>query len=146
MTIIIDANILFSALITPNGKIAQLLGYPFLNAKRVSCHFIATELQKHRSKIVRISKRSEDSVIEDINHYLRYIRIYDESFIEEKYLKEAKRLTIGVDLYDMDYVALTLQVDGILWTGDKKLTIHLKTMGFERVMNTSELFELLRIG
>jgi predicted nucleic acid-binding protein len=146
MTIVIDANILFSAIITPNGKIAQLLSYPFLDAKRITCHYAVVELNRHRSKISHISKKSEEVVADDIHRYLQHIRIFDEIAIEEKYLKEAKRLTIGVDLYDMDYVALTLQTDGLLWTGDEKLTEHLKVMDFKRVVNTSELYQLLKMG
>jgi predicted nucleic acid-binding protein len=84
--------------------------------------------------------------MEDIYGYLKYIRIYDETFIEEIHLKEAKHLTEGVDLYDMDYVALALQTDGWLWTGDKKLSTHLKAMGFDRVLNTAELYDRLKIG
>lgn len=146
MTIVVDANILFSAIITPNGKIAQLLSYPFLNAKRISCHYVVVELQRHRAKISHISKKPQETVADDIQHYLQHVRIYDESFIEEKHLKEAKRLTVGVDLYDMDYVALALQTGGILWTGDKKLSEHLKASGFERVVNTAELYILLKLG
>ena len=77
--------------------------------------------------------------------YLRHIRIYDETFLDRVHLKEAKRLTEKVDLYDMDYVALALQTGGILWTGDKKLTDHLKAMGFDRVINNAELAALLNI-
>ncbi|MES2808376.1 MAG: PIN domain-containing protein [Bacteroidota bacterium] len=146
MTIVVDANILFSAVITPNGKIAKILSYPFLNVKRVSCHYIAVELHRHRLKIAQISKKPEEAVIDDIQHYLKFISIYDELLIESKYLKEAKRLTEGVDLYDMDYVALTLQTGGVLWTGDKKLTEHLKSMNFDMFTNTADLYELLRIG
>jgi predicted nucleic acid-binding protein len=54
-------------------------------------------------------------------------------------------LTEGVDLFDMDYVALTLQTEGLLWTGDKKLAEHLKSMGFTRVVNTSELYARLEM-
>jgi predicted nucleic acid-binding protein len=117
-----------------------------LDAKRISCHYVVVELQRHRAKIAHISKKPEEIVTEDIHRYLQHVRIYDETFLEERYLKEAKRLTIGVDLYDMDYVALTLQTGGILWTGDKKLTEHLKAMSFKKVVNTVELYELLKLG
>jgi len=60
--------------------------------------------------------------------------------------REAKRLTLGVDLYDMYYVALVLQTGGILWTGDKKLTNHLRSMGFDSVMNTAELYDALNFA
>jgi predicted nucleic acid-binding protein len=52
MIVVIDANILFSAVITPNGKIAEILGHPSLGAQRITCRFLVHELQKHLSKIV----------------------------------------------------------------------------------------------
>jgi len=146
MIIVIDANILFSAIITPNGKIAEILGHPSLGAARITCHFLVQELNKHVSKIIRAAKRSEESVMDDISGYLKYIQIYHETSIDLAHLKDAKHLTEGVDLYDMDYVALALQTGGYLWTGDKKLSDHLKKKGFSRVLNTSELCELFEIG
>ena len=106
MIIVVDANILFSAIITPNGKIAKLLGNSALGLTRLSCHFLITELHRHEAKIIKASKRSEISVRNDMYGYLRHIRIYDETFLDRVHLKEAKRLTEKVDLYDMDYVAL----------------------------------------
>jgi predicted nucleic acid-binding protein len=40
MIIVVDANILFSAVITPNGKIAEILGHSSLGAKRISAIFL----------------------------------------------------------------------------------------------------------
>ncbi|WP_310590454.1 PIN domain-containing protein [Dyadobacter sp. NIV53] len=50
---------------------------------------------------------------------------------------------MGIDAFDISYVALSLQTNGWLWTGDKKLVTHLKTMGFDRTIVTGELFEKL---
>ena len=66
--------------------------------------------------------------------------------IERSHLVEANRLTVDVDQFDINFVALALQTNGWLWTGDKKLANHLKLMGFERVINTTELYEKLNIG
>lgn len=146
MTIVIDANTLFSALITPNGKIAKILAYPSLGAKRITCHFLIVELQKHLHKIAKAAKRPEEEVIEDLYGFLKNIIVYDETVVNEKCLKEAKSLTKDIDLYDLDYVALALQTGGILWTGDKKLSEHLISIGFDSVINTSALYEMLNMG
>ncbi len=81
MIIVVDANILFSALITPNGKLAKILSHPKLPVKLVSCHFAVIELFKHQEKIIRLSKRSAENVIEDLYYYLKNVRLYDEAFI-----------------------------------------------------------------
>lgn len=145
ITIIVDANILFSALITPNGKIAKILSHPALQIRRISCHFLLTELSKHQIKIVRTSKRETDAVVEDINYFINHITLYNEQFLQQDYWKEAEKLTSGVDHFDIPYVALAMQTGGILWTGDKKLHAHLRAMGFDQVMNTTELYDFLAI-
>lgn len=122
------------------------LAHPQLAIKRISCQFIITELLKHQQKIILLSKRTAESVTEDLYYYLKNIHLYDETFIEEMNWSEAERLTMGVDRFDMNYVALTPQTNGLLWTGDKKLTSHLKTMGFDRVLNTKELYDRLELG
>ncbi len=145
MVIVIDANILFSALVTPNNRLANLLAHPKLLAKRISCHFLLAELYRHQPKIAKYAKKTEDAIAQDIHEYMKYIRLYDETLIQDVYWQEAERLTVGVDRYDMSYVALTLQTDGLLWTGDKKLSAHLTTMGFDKVVTTAKLFELLEV-
>ncbi|MDP9046996.1 MAG: PIN domain-containing protein [Bacteroidota bacterium] len=143
MILVIDANILFSALITPNGKLAKILTHPRLPVTRISCHFVVVEILKHRAKIVRFSKKQAENITEDLYYYLKHIRLFEESFIAAPHWKEAERLTSGIDCFDVNYVALALQTGAWLWTGDKKLTTHLKSMGFDRVVNTAELYEQL---
>jgi predicted nucleic acid-binding protein len=146
MTIVVDANILFSALITPNGKLAKLLCYPASTHKLISCHLLLAELLNHQQKIIRSAKRPANEVTEDMAFLLRQIAIYDETFIQQRYWEQAEKLTNGVDYFDTPYVALALQKGAMLWTGDKKLSIHLKSMGFANVTNTTELYELLNIS
>ncbi|MHA4736933.1 PIN domain-containing protein [Dyadobacter sp. MSC1_007] len=143
MIVIVDANIIFSALITPNGKLAQILTHPNLSAKRISCYYATVELFKHQSKIVKCSHKSLDEVIADLYDILTSMQLYNEALIEMEHWKEAERLTAGVDSFDISYVALALQTGGMLWTGDKKLVDHLHKMGFKQTVGTAELFNKL---
>jgi len=145
MIITVDANILFSALITPEGRLARIISNPSLQVQLVSGHYLIEELTKHHHKIVRFSKKSEGDVLELKQSYLKSIVLYDETLIDEMHWLEAEALTDDVDHFDVSYVALALQTNGLLWTGDKKLTAHLKAMGFDRVVDTAELYELLNI-
>ncbi|GAB3932700.1 PIN domain-containing protein [Larkinella terrae] len=143
MIVIVDANILFSALISANGKIARLLTDPTLSIRRVSCHYAVVELFKHQPKIVKYAKKPLEEVIDDLSTLINNLKLYNETLIELQHWQEAARLTANVDHFDVSYVALTLQTDGWLWTGDKKLTTHLQAMGFNRVINTEELYQIL---
>ncbi|MEO6286603.1 MAG: PIN domain-containing protein [Dyadobacter sp.] len=141
MIVIVDVNILFSALITPDGKLAKILKHPDLPIKRISCYYAVIELFKHQTKIVKLSRKSVDDVIGDLYDLLTSLQLYNETLIEQEHWKEAERLTRDVDAFDINYVALALQTGGWLWTGDKKLTTHLNKMGFNRIVSTSELFD-----
>ena len=145
MTVIVDVNILFSALISPNSTVAKLLIDPTLPIQRFSCHYAVVELFKHQSKIVKYAKKPVDDVIEDLYTIINNLHFYNESLIEHRHWREADRLTSGVDSDDIAYVALALQKEGWLWTGDKKLTAHLRKMGFEHVVNTNDLYDILKI-
>jgi predicted nucleic acid-binding protein len=63
--------------------------------------------------------------------------------IEKDNWLEADRLTAGVDANDISFVALTLQKKAWLWTGDKKLIKHLRGLGFDNILTTAELYEIL---
>lgn len=80
-------------------------------------------------------------MIGDLYDLLTSLQLYNETLIEQEHWKEAERLTKDIDAFDINYVALTLQTDGWLWTGDKKLITHLNKMGFNRIVTTTELFD-----
>jgi predicted nucleic acid-binding protein len=46
--------------------------------------------------------------------------------------REAHRLCHDIDPTDTPHIALTLTLDGRLWTGDRRLMEGLKRKGFER--------------
>jgi len=54
-------------------------------------------------------------------------------------------LVQGIDEDDTEFVALAIETDALLLTGDKKLYKGLKERGFEDVINVSELQEMLKI-
>ena len=143
MIIVVDVNIFFSALISPNNRLAKLLTHPNLPIQRISCHYAVVELFKHQPKIVKYAKKSVEEVIIDLYDSLREVKLYNETFIEEEHWIEAERLTSGVDNFDINYVALALHTGAFLWTGDKKLATHLQSMGYDHVITTEGIYQSL---
>ncbi|HZY39673.1 MAG TPA: PIN domain-containing protein [Mucilaginibacter sp.] len=145
MIFIVDTNILFSACITPAGRIFEILFNAPPYAQLTSSHFAIEELALHKSKLIKLSGYMEEDVDILLSTILKQIDFINEEIINTEYWQEAVRLTSGVDSKDVSFVALALQTGGWLWTGDKKLSAHLKTMGFDRVINTAELYNRLEI-
>jgi predicted nucleic acid-binding protein len=145
MIFIVDTNILFSACITPAGRIFEILFNAPPHAQLISSHFAIEELMLHKAKLIKLSGFIEEEVDILLSSILKQIDFISEDIIESEHWEYAVRLTSGVDSKDVSFVALAIQTGGWLWTGDKKLSVHLKTMGFNRVINTSELYSRLEI-
>lgn len=48
----------------------------------------------------------------------------------------------GMTKYDIPFVALSIELECPLWTGDKKLLKGLKKAGFGKIVNTIELIKI----
>ena len=146
MIIVVDTNILFSACLTPQGRIFEILFNPPAYAQLISGHYAIEELSAHKDKLVSLSKRPTEKIDVLIAAILKQIDFYYEETIESRHRQKADRLTKEVDSNDISFVALSLQTDALLWTGYKKLATHLKVKGFDRVVDTNRLYELFAIS
>jgi predicted nucleic acid-binding protein len=126
--IIVDTNIIFSALVNKNSKIAGIL----LQSERqlLMPKYGFVELFKHKEKICAVSKHSSDEVLELLYELIRHIDFFDENSISSKALQKAWALMQDIDPKDMLFVALTIEMDGLLWTGDHQLRLGLEQKGF----------------
>ncbi len=140
--IIIDTNIIFSALLNTNGTIGDLL----FNADGIfefySCSYMRHEIKKHWEKLKRISKLSEEELNESRFKVFSKIKFINEELIPEKTWLAAEELVKDIDMDDADFIALTKHLKSYLWTGDKELYNGLKRKSFKRVYNTAELIAL----
>jgi predicted nucleic acid-binding protein len=140
MKIIVDTNIVFSALLNSNGKIGELL----LNYRNYfdfySCKYLQKEIQRHLPKIRYYSKLENDDLFKLLNLIESRIFFIDEDLIPETAIIAAKKLVFDVDFNDFAFVAITNYMEGLLWTGDKVLITGLRNKGYDRVITTAELW------
>ena len=138
--IIVDANIIFSGILNSNGKIGDLL----INSKGIlqfiAPEFLRIEIQKHHSRLSKISGLPIDKVIE-----AEYYICQDIIFISEEQIRlsawlSAEKLVSDIDPNDTQYVAFAKHFRCKLWSGDKALLKGLELKGFKRIINTEDLF------
>jgi len=131
MKVIVDSNIIFSALLKKENKFRNKL---LLDEKDdfYTCHFLIIELFKYKNKIVELSKIEEEELLEVFYELLKNIKLYNESLIDKNKYKKSYDLCKDIDKKDVPFVALALELDGYLWTGDKKLKKQLSSKGFLR--------------
>lgn len=126
--VIVDTNIVFSALVNKNSKITESLlsaEHSFLMPK-----YGFIELFKYKEKICAISKHSQDEILELLYELFRRIDFFDENGISDETLQKAWSLVHDIDAKDVLFVALTIEMAGVLWTGDKQLRTGLEEKGF----------------
>lgn len=117
--VVVDTNILLSALLNPNGKEADLLFNAAAHGVRLfSCHFLHIEVLKHKSKILKLSGLTESDYLELLHLLARRIEFIDEGQVPAATLDMALALTMDVDRKDAPFVALALHLGGIVWTGE----------------------------
>ena len=128
--VVIDTNILFSALLGGDSDFGHIL----LRAEYSYhvCESVLVELFKRKEKIVAYSRLSEEEVIRAYHVLLRHLDLFKEALIPSERWQEAYRLCHDIDVTDTPHVALTLTLGGRLWTGDKRLMDGLKQKGFSR--------------
>lgn len=128
--IIVDTNILFSALLNADSKFAEILLNPHYHFH--ACDLLYIELFSLKEKLVKYSRLEPHQVIELLSLFLKRIRFFKEEHIAQEHLQRAYELCKEIDKNDTQHVALTLELDGLLWTGDKKLVRGLKERGFNQ--------------
>lgn len=141
MKIIVDSNIVFSAILNSQGKIGQLIinGSKFFGFYTV--RLLKEEIEEHKDKILKISGFTNQQFIKSYQTIAKRITFVDEILISDKDLLKAIDLVTDVDENDTLFVALTSHLNGRLWTGDKKLITGLKEKRYSKIISTNELYE-----
>ena len=127
MKVVVDTNIVFSAILNTTGKIGDLLFNSGESFVFYTCEYLKTELIRHKGKLLKATKKmTEDQLETTISLVLNQIRFINESLIAKTTWLEAEKLVADVDIDDVEFVALTQQLNAVLWTGDKPLYVGLR--------------------
>ena len=128
MLIVIDTNIIFSLLLGKNREMRDT----FLDPTNIfyAPNYVIGELFEKKEKIMRCSALSEVGIYELFHRILSKIKFVAEDFVSSEHKFQAFALCHGIDEDDIPFIALTLQLNAVFWTGDKKLKNYLKEQNF----------------
>lgn len=136
--VVVDTNILFSALLSPSTRFAETIlttdEYIFM-----ICESVVVELFEHKERIAQISRLPADELVTTYHDLLRHVTLYKETWITSANWRKAFQLCQDVDEDDTPQVALTLELSGLLWTGDRKLKSGLQDKGFTQFFEPSTI-------
>lgn len=136
MKLIVDANVLFSALIN-QGKTAELMLLPHLEL--FAPEFIMEELQDHQKEILLKTHRTEEEFQEILLAFRQIITFISGKDLS-KYLQKAGRFSPDPD--DTVYFALALMLECPIWSNDKELKLKQNVV---KIYSTTDLFNLISL-
>ncbi|MBS3158184.1 hypothetical protein J4206_02765 [Candidatus Woesearchaeota archaeon] len=130
MDLVIDANILFAALI----KISTTSEFLFKHTLYAP-EFIFEEFEKYKDEIKRKTSRTEDDFNELFDLFERNVILIPKEEIAP-FLKRAEN--ISPDEKDIPYIALALKLNCAIWSNDKLL----KKQDEVKIYSTEEIVRL----
>ena len=141
--VIVDTNIVFSAILNSSGRIGKVL----LNSRGVfhfvSCKYMLVEINNHLVKLQILSGLEPADLNEIITSITGRINLINEEFVSKAAMLKAETIVKNVDYNDLLFVALALELQAKLWTGDKKLIHGAANNGFNQTITTHELSNIL---
>jgi predicted nucleic acid-binding protein len=141
MKIVVDTNIVFSAILNPESPIGQII----LNGSKYFTFYSAdqlkTEIDSHEDKILNISGLEKDDYSRIYGLIKSRIQFVNQILINDNNYQKADDLTKDIDSDDLLFVGLALQFHCKLWSGDKRLINGLIKKEFIQIITTDELFQ-----
>lgn len=137
--IIVDTNILFSAILKVDSIISKILienneKYIFLTPD-----FTLIEINKHKEKLIKLADYNHIEYDEIYHLIFCNVIVLNNNIIPNQIFKDAKDICIDIDINDSIYVAYSLYFNAKLWTGDKKLISGLRRKNIEITIDTNEI-------
>ena len=138
--LVVDTNIIFSTLQKEGitRKLFFLLGVEFY-----APNFLMVEIIKYKEKIVSLSPMNESEFISVVSKVFNKINFVNETLISVENRKKAYEMCKDIDETDTPFVALALELNIPLWSGDKKLVKGLKIKKFNKVLTTEDIKKYL---
>ena len=127
--IVLDTNLIFSALIPKESKIREILFDGALTF--YSPNYLITEIYLHKDKLLKYSKLTESEFYQYFNAIIERIKFIPTAFISTESKQKAFELCYDIDIKDTPFVALSIELGIPIWSGDKKLKEGLQLKGFQ---------------
>ncbi len=136
MKIVIDSNILFSALIKDSITRRMILDY---DEQFLFPSYIFEEMEKHKNELLAKSKMKSKDFEDLLKILLRKVVIIPKELLLNK-KDEAYKIIKDIDPDDVSFIACALIFsNSVIWSDDKKLKKQSKV----RIINTTEMYSLL---
>lgn len=132
-SVIIDTNIIFSALVPQASFIRDILLET--NLTFIAPNYLISEIYRHKEKLIKVSRLTESEFYIYFNGIVDRVQFIPIDFVSLNSRLMAYELCKDIDAKDTPFIALSLELHLPLWTGDRKLQQGLKAKGFDNFFN-----------
>ena len=115
MNIVVDTNIVFSALLNTNSILASILMDISSPLVFHSPNYLLTEIDRHKRKLIKLATISSSDFPELLNLVIQNITFIQEDRIAEENWIEAEKLTNHVDQTTLPCSILRAQLPTMDW-------------------------------
>jgi predicted nucleic acid-binding protein len=140
--IVVDTDIVFSAILNSNSTIGKILLGSDDSFQFYSCDFLRKELISNRNELIKLTKLSSAESEELELIITSKITFINEGLIPEKIWLSTEKILESVVINDTPFAAMAKHLKAKLWSGDKKLLTGLAQRNLKITVTTLELFEL----
>lgn len=138
MIVIADSNIIFSALLTPKGVIAQILTSKS-KIQFLVPDYLYEEIEGHLQMVADYIRESRAEIKKRLNQLMVKIVVVPTEEVPLKYRREAVKIVSDIDKDDAPFVALHLYKKHKIWTGDRILMNGMRSKGYDIFITTDQL-------
>lgn len=137
-TFVIDANVLFSFLISGHDHYLH-----FITDNQIYLpDFALEEIQLYQERIMKRTRLDKNMFSRFTLAIFENLTIVPNMLVSMQSYYQAFRLCRFIDPKDVSYVALAIEMNVPLLTRDKSLAMGLRQQGFATVMTLDELFQV----
>ena len=137
MRVVVDSNIIFSALIS--GKEAYLDIF-----KRNGVYIpdiVFSELDRYELRLIQKTKLKQTKFKNFVRMLFEEVIVIPKFAISEENWQKAYKICKDIDEKDTPFIALSLELQIPLWTNDKKLLSGVRLKGFDNIVTSEQLFD-----
>jgi predicted nucleic acid-binding protein len=136
---VVDANVLISIIISGKSSHKPILTY----FDFYSPDFVFEEIEKYKPVIFERTKLKIEELQQFTFFVFNQVSVIPRMVISDEAIEKAIELTKDIDLKDMSYVALAIELDCVLLTRDKPLIKGIKKKGFRKVMSFEDFLSAI---
>ena len=144
MIIIVDTNIIISACLNRNSELFKLIDSYSIKIDFVISEYVMEEINNHKKRICQKSKVELHIFDNNLNFLLSSLNTLNYQELNKDIIINAKNLTDNIDKKDTIFIAFSIALDSLFWSGDIKLYKALKRKGFANIITTKEFKQIIK--